>query len=372
MSLVVAGSMPECQIDVEDEIFEFIHPKTDCFRATCEHFSICSRYKSRRILSIPQSAQSEDVSDSSVYSPSVFYDLEIEKRSIEEIEFFRANWPLVGDGVAHAKCGTYWTKVCNKKHDPIELPEGIAHQKGLDGKCLHDGVAVLRVKMSCHRPICPTCWTDWRKRQIARAKHRFEASEKDYNRKEKRHVKRCHGVISIPKQLWYLSEEKMKILALKHLKTLGIDGGTIIYHPKRERKNKKGSWYFSPHFHVYFHAWNAWVDGEKVKKWSKKTGWVFNNFGERVLGKSLSYQLSHAGVPPNHGHVVTWFGSMNYRLLHVEKWHGDSAKCPWGHVFDHYGVYQGEKPLELPNEDGYQAYLPRDGWLILPNKSDYG
>jgi len=59
---------------------------------------------------------------------------------------------------------------------------------------------------------------------------------------------------------------------------------------------------------------------------------------------------------------------MNYRLLHVEKWHGERVKCPWGHVYEHYGVYVGKQKIELPNQEGYEAYVPREGWIIL-NKS---
>jgi hypothetical protein len=211
---------------------------------------------------------------------------------------------------------------------------------------------------------------------VARVKDRFETFEKGFNREEKRHLKRCHGTISVPKKYWYWPQEKMKRWALRYLKELGVKGGTIIYHSKRRREKLK-IWYYSPHFHVYFHTWNAWIDGGRVKAWSKRTGWVFKNFGERPLTTSISYQLGHASVPPNHGHVVTWFGSMNYRLLHVEQWHGERAKCPWGHVLDSYGVYLGEKKLELPNKDGYQAYLPRDGWIKLPHRKkkdsyDYG
>jgi hypothetical protein len=355
------------QFLVNDGDFTFMRP-TDPIScramATCSNAKICKQahLESRRILSIPQSAQS---APSSVYSQSVFSN----SREFEDsADFFKADWPLVGHGVAHASCGTFWTKVCLEKHEPMELPPGVVHQKELNGLCSKNGAYIQRVKMSCHRPICPECWPDWRKRQVAKVKKRFEVSEEDYNRQEKRHVKRCHGAISVPRELWHLAQDKMKKLALKYLKQVGIAGGTIIYHPKRERKKRKGVWYYSPHFHVYFHAWNAWIDGEKVTQLHKKKGWIIRNFGERPLAKSISYQLSHAGVPPNHGHVVTWFGTMNYRLLHVEQIHGEGAKCPWGHLLTNYGVYLGKEKLELPNKEGYSAYLPKEGWLLLPKK----
>jgi len=326
--------------------------------SSCRRAHLEGQKNLSRILSIPQSAQS---APSTVYSQSVFQE---ERPGL----FWKANWPLVGRGVKHASCGTYWTKICMEKHDPKELSESVDHQKLLDGHCIKDGAYIQRVKMSCHRPVCPECWPDWRRRQVARVEARFKVSEKDYNRQERRTVKRCHGAISVPEKNWYLSEPEMKKQALKYLKQLGIGGGTIIFHPKRERKKKRGVWYYSPHFHVYFHAERAWIDGQKVRKLHAKTGWVFRNFGERPLQKSISYQLSHAGVPPKHGHVVTWFGSMNYRLLHVEKYHGEAMKCPWGHPMTHYGVYLGKALLQLPDREGYSAYLSREGWMELPKK----
>jgi hypothetical protein len=329
--------------------------------AHCRTAHVDGSARLSRILSIPQSVSQSAPHSLAVYSQSVF-------QKSEETPFYKADWPIVGHGTVHVSCGTFWTKVCLEKHDSRELPESVDHQKLLDGQCSEDGVFIQRVKMSCHRPICPTCWPDWRRRQVARCEERFKASEKDYNRKERRNVKRCHGAISVPKKLWHLTEQDMKKLALKYLKQVGIGGGSIIYHPKRERKKQRGLWYFSPHFHVYFHAERAWIDGQKVRALHAKTEWVFRNFGERPLIKSISYQLSHAGVPPNHGHIVTWFGSMNYRLLHVDKYHGEQSKCPWGHPLTHYGIYAGRAKLDLPNKEGYSAYLPREGWIELPKK----
>jgi hypothetical protein len=261
--------------------------------------------------------------------------------------------------------GEFWTKVCDKKHDPLELPKGVVHQKGIDGKCLADGVFIQRVKMSCHRPECPECWPDWRKRQVARVQKRFDQFEKGFNFWKKRDLKRCHGVLSVPKKLYCLSEKDMRRLAFEYLREIGVWGGSVVYHSKR---SKHGVKYFSPHFHVYFHAILGLVDGEKVAKLYDHTRWVFRNFGERVLAKSISYQLSHAAVPPNHGHIVTWFGSMNYRKLPAEKYVGKRAKCPWGHSLDRYGMYVGNGHVDQPDTDGYSAYLPRDGWLILPKR----
>jgi hypothetical protein len=179
----------------------------------------------------------------------------------------------------------------------------------------------------------------------------------------------------MPKSMYHLSVKKMQQIALIHLKQLGIKGGSLIYHSKRQIERIKGNWtqentYFSPHFHIYAHLHKAWINGKHVEQIHKETGIIIRNFGERPLGKSISYQLSHAGVPPNSEHIVKWFGSMNYRKLHVEKYQGTNSTCPWGHKLDHYGVYVGkdsEKP-NLSEKGGYTAIVPKEGWLYLPKK----
>jgi hypothetical protein len=108
--------------DIDD-----LHARTNnCAKFTCHQWDKCPKLgldvSGCRILSIPQSAQS--VAVSSVYSQSVFQDLEVFEEKYEETEFFYADWPLVWHGVAHGSCGTYWTKVCLEKHDPKVLSEG--------------------------------------------------------------------------------------------------------------------------------------------------------------------------------------------------------------------------------------------------------
>ena len=424
-SPLIAGTMPQCEVEM-DGLFEFLHPKTTCDLVSCEHHFICSKYEGPQkgaILPISQSSffpikgyiDKVPLQKSKIFKPqngvidrvvegiegysknfrkgqkrlsdfkhslekiedyeqSLCQDLEFEGgisdlerySEIKNLQHFSADWPLVGSGEAHVYCGSFWKKTCLEDHPPIVLPDELPHQRGFDGKCMPDMAFIELHKMSCHRAMCPVCWEDWRSRQIASATKRFEAFEEVLNDREKNHLKKCHTMMSPPKRLWGLPQKKLQKLVYRYLKELGIDGGTCVFHSKRFKKNRMK--YFSPHFHPYVYLWNGWIDGKKVDEWSKRTGWVFKNFGERPLAKSLSYQLGHAGVPPKRGHVLKWFGNMSYNKFHVEKFHGDISHCPWGHPMDKFGVFIGspkDAPV-FPDEDGFTALVPKDGWVYLP------
>lgn len=395
--IITPGTTSFCQMDIEEEAFEFLHPKTTCTLKDCTHFFICQQWEKEQqkrasrapagaILTIPQTVANSPSSYSSVYSQIDFPSKGQNLKELNEIldqnqkeqpqnENTPADYPVVGSGQPHAKCGTYWTKVCLEEHPAKQLNDIIDYQRDLDGKCMHNGAYIQRVMMSCHRPICPVCWTNWRRRQVAKVQKRFDTDEKTFTPWEKRNFKRCHLGVAIPKSMHHLTKKEMQQKVVLSLKRVGINGGSLVYHSKRQHERIRGNWtsentYFWPHFHVYTHLKRAWIDGAKVDENSKDTGIIIRNFGERPLAKSISYQLSHAGVPSNHAHIVTWFGSMNYRKLHVEKYQGTDATCPWGHKFDHYGVYAGketEKP-PLPDKHGYNAIVKKDGWLYLPKK----
>lgn len=393
------GQTEFCQTDI-DGPFEFLHPKTTCTLNTCKQYWICqvwekeqqtkcnSRAPSGAILPIPQTVANCSPLFINVYSQ---IDLPYKGQNLKELNkildqnrqeqpFIEntpeapADYPLVKSGEPHAKCGTFWTKGCLEEHPAKILNDIIDHQKDLDGKCIHDGVYYQRVMMSCHRPVCPICWLNWRRREVAKVQKRFDTLEETFTPWEKRNFKRCHVGAILPKSMHHLTKKEMQQKTLIQLKKAGIKGGTIIYHSRRQRISIKGNWtpentYFWPHFHIYTHLKRAWINGKITDAIEKETGILIRNWGERELGTSISYQLSHAAVPPNHGHIVTWFGTMNYRKLHVEKYKGTNATCPWGHPLDRFIVYVGkesEKP-NLPNKE-YSAIAKKEGWLYLPKK----
>ena len=227
---LIAGSMPQCEVDI-DGLFEFLHPKTTCDLVSCEHHFICSKYEGSQKGAILPISQSIFFPPLGIYRQSNILDLEKQPIKMETLSNFSADWDLVGSGEAHVYCGAFWKKVCLEDHPSIVLPDELPHQRGFDGKCLENLAFVEIHKMSCHRPKCPVCWEDWRSRQIASAKKRFEVFEEGFNRREKRHLKKCHTTLSIPKKDWVLPQKKMQKLAYKYLKRLGTVSYTHLTLP---------------------------------------------------------------------------------------------------------------------------------------------
>jgi hypothetical protein len=403
--LIVPGKQPQCQTDIEydpiDETttFEFLHPKTTCELTTCEHHYICKTWKSGAqkgaILPISQSVEFNPIIG---YSPSDMENCETEElNQFSNLPFaekdYIANYQVVGQGTKKPTCGTFH-KGCLEPHPAIELNDKIIHQKDLSGNCEPNQGYGEITAWSCHRPLCPVCFPSWVKRSIMRAEPRFTAREKQIQEeitalqqktkltptetqqlREKRNLKRCHIAVSVPQKDYDLTVKQMLKKALKILKQLGIDGGTAVYHSARQIKKIPRNWTpqntrYEPHFHFYAHVPYAWLNGKKVDQIHARTGYVTRMIGERPIKKSLYYQLSHAGVPPKHGHVITWFGSMNYRKIHVEKYQGQGAKCPWGHKLNHYIIHPKEQDLKLniPEKDGVRFLFDKTGWIYLPHK----
>jgi hypothetical protein len=187
---------------------------------------------------------------------------------------------------------------------------------------------------------------------------RFKVYDEDVTHPRAGH--QIHFIVSIPKRIWHKSYLELKRLAISEAKKVGFEGGSCIPHSKR--KNAIKGMYFSPHFHMLGYGW---IEGEQVTERHAKTGLIFKNVGLRQsLEGTIRYELNHAAVPQMSGHVVTWFGSMGYRNLHVEKLQGEKEKCLWGHPMRDV-AYVGIEPLDLPKVDGYVCYLAREGWVYL-------
>ena len=238
----------------------------------------------------------------------------------------QSSFSLVGSGVELSRCGSYFTVGCLN----VEDHKGM----NLDGVNM-DGKAYLeRVKYSCHRPLCPTCWTDWANREVKKAVKRL-----DSYRLKGRSVKPVHVIVSVPTVDFGLSLEIMRKKAYSVLKRVHCHGGVVIYHPFRQKKDK--SWYFSPHFHVVGYGWIMDIRANYVH-----SGYVVKNVGIRkTLAGTLFYQLSHCGVDGKH-HTVTWFGSLSYNRLHV-RYECEDRLCPIcrGKLYRLIWVGNGEMPL---------------------------
>jgi len=241
------------------------------------------------------------------YSQSTFYG----KGSKAWESEFSADFHLVGSGEEYSNCGQIFAVGCLN----VEEHEGMT----LDGVDMTGKAVIKYVRNSCHRPLCPKCWSDWANRECDNSKKRLDAFVlKKSNGKA---LKPIHVIVSVPNLDYGLSLQKMRQKAYRALKRVGLLGGMLIYHPKRKRKS--GDWYFSPHFHVIGYGWIR-----DTRKNYLHSGYVVKNVGVRksVRG-TIYYQLSHAGISPKF-HTVTWFGLLAYNKLRVPNIEKESQICP--------------------------------------------
>lgn len=158
--------------------------------------------------------------------------------------------------------------------------------------------------------------------------------------------------------------DKMKKMAVKYAKQVGISGGSIAFHPyrikgdlkKRIRRAMKamglegGDWvgvhanvlglkswrdyvYFSPHFHIvgYFKL------KEQSNDFIRRTGWVYKNISmserHRAEGygdvcRIFAYILTHHAIEKRR-HSVTYFGDAYYSKFETKTWKEiELKKCP--------------------------------------------
>lgn len=270
------------------------------------------------------------------------------------ISAFLSDFPLVGSGEAYGDCGHVFAVGCLN----VEGHKGIT----LDGVDMTGKAVIKYVKNSCHRPLCPKCWSDWANRECDNAKKRLDSFVlKKSNGKA---LKPIHVIVSVPSVDYGLSLQKMRERTYRALKRVGLLGGMLIYHPKR--KNKRVGWYFSPHFHVVGYGWIR-----DVRRNYAHSGYIVKNVGVRksVRG-TIYYQLSHAGISPKF-HTVTWFGLLAYNKLRVPKIKKEVQICPlcgkrlrrlvWiGNVEDFIGSMHEDCESGFYFEDaGNYAYKPK-------------
>ena len=217
----------------------------------------------------------------------------------------------MGSGKAYADCGKVFAVGCLN----VEAHKGMT----LDGVDMTGKAVIKYVKNSCHRPLCPTCWGSWANRECDNAKKRLDAFVLK-NRHGKR-LKPIHVIVSVPRVDHGFSLPKLRKKTYRALKRVGLVGGMLIYHPKR--KNDRGEWYFSPHFHVIGYGWIRDTRRNYVH-----SGYIVKNVGVRksVRG-TIYYQLSHCGISEKF-HTVTWFGLLSYNKLRVPKIVKEEQICP--------------------------------------------
>jgi len=255
-----------------------------------------------------------------------------------------ADFPLTAWGEAYGNCGSFFQVGCLN----------VSEHKGmnLDGVNMEGKAYLERHKVSCHRPLCPTCWSDWANRETDRAVQRLDAFVL-----KGRSLKLIHVVVGVPTVDYGLSLQKMREKVYRVLKAVHCLGGMLVYHPKRMNKNTK-IWYFHPHFHVLGYGWLT-----DPRKNYFASGYVVRNYGVRkTVHGTIFYELSHCGISPDH-HTVTWFGALSYGKLHVKYDEKDDATCPLCHEKLRRLMWIGKGVCPLPDVEGVTFFDDPDNWI---------
>ena len=220
-------------------------------------------------------------------------------------------------------CGKWLYVGClnSKKHG---LPVA-NNQVKLHGGKAHGQNVIEGTRMSCGRLGCPVCYEKASAKQAIKIEHRL----KQFKWKNRKETKYYHWTVSPPESdISTLTYKQLKKKAIDVARQSGIAGGCVIFHHLRrynendlkqdikagaDWKTAPASWYFSPQFHI---IGVAFTSAKQVTEMHKKTGWICKNLGERKSVRETSlYQLSHAFIPQNKGHAVSWFGVCSYNKL---------------------------------------------------------
>ena len=250
--------------------------------------------------------------------------------------------PLVGSGESKLGCGSFFTVGCLNVdgHKGMNL-DGV----NMDGKGYFE-----RHVRSCHDPLCPVCWGSWASRETKKAKKRLDVFSL-----KGRSLLPIHVTVSVPRDDYDKSLLVLRLKCYKALKSVHFLGGMVIFHPRR--KDLKGEWYFSPHFHALGYGWIT-----DVRKNYIASGWIVKNIGVRkTVEGTIWYQLSHAGVPEKR-HVVTWIGALSYNKLKISPDPEEKHVCPvCGDPLRHvFWVGPGEDLS--PDVDGFVFWDDPSNW----------
>jgi len=251
-------------------------------------------------------------------------------------------WHLPATDDAHDWCGKWQTKGCLNV---------LAHQHTeRKGK-----VFIKTYQKSCFRASCEVCYKKWMGRESNKATRRIEKYEKLSGEPAK------HIIISVPSWLYNESVKTLRKKAYVILKKVNCNGGTLIFHPFRYKKEIQ-RWYFSPHFHVIGFGWIT-----RTEEIYHQNGWIVKNKGLRdSVFATFYYQLSHAGIKKGY-HTLTWFGDLSYSKLKVESEPNPNV-CPLCYAqlrpVYYYGLF-GNPP---PPETDIEMFVDPEGWHILESK----
>lgn len=251
-----------------------------------------------------------------------------------EVEY--QGWTLPAILEPHDWCGLWKTIGCLNADKHESLGKGRL-------------VYVKQFRRSCYRAKCKSCYTNWIARQANVSTRRIET----YFEKSKQ--KPIHLIFAVP-----LSQQNLPVKLLRqrmsHILKIGnIIGASVIFHPFRFDKNNH-KWYASPHFHLV-----GFAKSSEIKNAFGRYGWFVKEAGERnSVFQTFCYLLSHCGIQKGY-QAVTWFGSLSYSKLHVEK-EPRITKCPLCNgEFEEIYYEEPFHPI-IPPDKHYEGLVNEVGW----------
>ena len=245
-------------------------------------------------------------------------------------------WTLPATHEPHDWCGLWKTIGCNRTD---------LHEKLGKGRLTY----IKQFRRSCYRAKCKSCHTNWIARQANVSTRRVEAYAK------KSRQKPIHLILAVPTNQQNLPVKLLR-QRMSHILKLGnIKGASVIFHPFRFSKSQH-RWYASPHFHLV-----GFGNSSDIKNAFGRYGWYVKEAGEREsVFQTFCYLLSHCGIKKGY-QAVTWFGSLSYSKLHVEK-EPRITKCPLCNgEFEEIYYEEPFHPI-IPPDKHFEGAVDGEGW----------
>lgn len=236
----------------------------------------------------------------------------------------------------------------------------------------HEGQAYIRpIKHNCGRAGCPVCGDTWILETTKKIAHRINEAEKVLVQWGWRRHRPIHVTVNPSPEHWeeYKSPKnfnKLRRNAQAIAKRAGFRGGSMIFHPYRERCAECGgeilfkqrrckecgsediAWYWSPHFHLFGFGW---ITG--TKHIAETSGYVVKNHGVRSsIDATAYYQLTHCGIREGKQALV-WFGILHYSKMHLPPYQAEdigASECPICGAKLRLVRYEGTTPPPLAEE----------------------
>ena len=245
-------------------------------------------------------------------------------------------WHLPATAEPHCWCGMWKTIGCLN---------AILHEKFGKGRLIY----IKKFQQSCYRASCKECYLKWIARQADNATKRIETYSEKCNKKP------IHLILCIPPSQHEMPVKILRERMSKILKVAKIEGTAVIFHPFRF-SHKRRDWYPSPHFHLV-----GFGSERNIKSAFGSYGWFVKNMGQREsVFQTFCYLLSHCGINKDYK-TVTWYGSLSYSNLPVDK-EPRITKCPLcGGDFEEIYYIEEFHPV-VPPDKPYAGLVDPEGW----------